>query len=185
MLRFAVGHANLFDNDLIVEIIEAVDFRAAIIKHSALQPKTPGEYDEWLSSMPETMEEVKQFFFDSDTLVHAVEIPEPENLLVASSHQSGYEDVLGIGVGDEEDVTSYFDADYVSPQPRPVIIQKGYAQKKAMLIDKRAQLINRANALQKRLCNKQMEQNDPLQDDLDKVNIQLQEIDSEIKSPTA
>jgi len=81
MPRFAVGYANFFDNDLQIEIIEADDFREAIIKHSGFKAKDPKDADEiakdmaeWFSSMPETMEDVKQFFFDGDALVDAIQI---------------------------------------------------------------------------------------------------------------
>jgi hypothetical protein len=68
MARYAVAHANLFDHDNTVEIVEARNARHAITLHSAI-----GEFD--LSDMPIAIEEIKQYFFDMDTLVGVIEIP--------------------------------------------------------------------------------------------------------------
>jgi hypothetical protein len=37
MKRFAVGYLSFFENKLIVEIIEAEDFKSAIMNHSELK----------------------------------------------------------------------------------------------------------------------------------------------------
>ncbi len=73
MDTFIVGYMNLFDNDLILECVEADTTNEAIWKHSKLQ----GE--DWDACKPPTdtmsTENVKQFFFDLDTVVGVIGIP--------------------------------------------------------------------------------------------------------------
>lgn len=69
--RWAVAHASLFYNEIKTEVIYAETMQDAIRNHSAL--KGP-ENQEWLQEMPNTLEELKQFFFDVDILIDIVEI---------------------------------------------------------------------------------------------------------------
>ena len=72
MKKFAVGYANFFDNDLVIEIIEADNIKSAIAKHSGLT--SDDDLIEWCATMPDTLKEIQQYFFDGDTLVGATEI---------------------------------------------------------------------------------------------------------------
>lgn len=74
--RFAIGQADFFNNDLVIEVIEAPSLPKAIMKHSAFnKPNSAADYAKWFKDMPfESLEAIKQFFFDGDMLVSAVEI---------------------------------------------------------------------------------------------------------------
>ena len=69
MTKYAVGYANLYDNDLVVEIVEANSIKDAILQHSMI---TRDNSDNSFSDAPENIEDLKQYFFDMDTLVGAV-----------------------------------------------------------------------------------------------------------------
>ena len=74
-MRFAVGYATFFDNELTIEIIAADTMKEAIMAHSAFNdPASKPEYDLWLKDMPDDLEGIEKFFFDGDTLVSATEI---------------------------------------------------------------------------------------------------------------
>jgi hypothetical protein len=75
-MKFAVGHADFYDNDLIIEIVEADNLKLAIQAHSRFhRPSEEADNEEWFRGMPDDLEGIKQFFFDADTLVSATEIP--------------------------------------------------------------------------------------------------------------
>ena len=75
MDTFIVGYLSRFDNDLILERVEADTTTEAIWKHSRLQGK------DWQACKCQTDgmsdEEIKQFFFDVDTVVGAIAIIGP------------------------------------------------------------------------------------------------------------
>ena len=71
MAQYAVGCANFFDNDLVFELVEASSIREAILKHSEVAK----DGDDFNSDCPHELEEIKQYFFDMDTLVSAILIP--------------------------------------------------------------------------------------------------------------
>jgi len=72
MPKWAVGHADYFNNDLNISIVETETAAEAII-----QVVSKCEDDvKWLKGMPDTedKEEVKQFFFDVDQLIDYIKI---------------------------------------------------------------------------------------------------------------
>lgn len=71
MKQFAVGYTNLndFDNELIIEIIEAEDWKNALGKHSAFKTPNP-DFNDW-----NTLSDLKREFVDIDILIDVVEIP--------------------------------------------------------------------------------------------------------------
>jgi hypothetical protein len=74
-MKFAVAHADFFDNDLTIEIVEADNIKSAIQSHSRFhRPSVESENEEWFKSMPDGLEDIKQFFFDSDILVSATQL---------------------------------------------------------------------------------------------------------------
>ncbi len=75
-MKFAVAHASTFDNDITIEIIVADSLKQAIMAHSAFSiPESKPDYDKWFEEMPDELEEIKEFFFNGDILVSAMEIP--------------------------------------------------------------------------------------------------------------
>lgn len=71
MKKFAVGYINFCDNDLSIEIVEANDVKEAIGKHSVL---TGPRNKAWMDEMPDDIEEIKERFFNSDSMIDVVEI---------------------------------------------------------------------------------------------------------------
>lgn len=69
MSKFAVGYINFFDNDLIIEIIEAEDWLEALHKHSKIEQDPWGDY---FSNY--TIDEAKTEAFNSDMMFDVVEI---------------------------------------------------------------------------------------------------------------
>lgn len=67
MQRYAVVYVNLIENDILIEFVIAASEREAIFKHSYIG-------DEW-RDVPQSIEDIKQFFFDIDILVGARPIP--------------------------------------------------------------------------------------------------------------
>lgn len=74
MTRFAVGYLNTFDNDLIVEVVEANSWHEAILKHH----KAVDHFDEE-NQLPTDIDKAKQAFFDQDASIGFVQIPEIPN----------------------------------------------------------------------------------------------------------
>ena len=75
MTRFAVGFADFFDNDLVIEVVEAGDVHKAILGHSKFKDSKYKEDDEkWLADMPEDVEALKDFFFNADTLFDCIKL---------------------------------------------------------------------------------------------------------------
>ena len=75
MTQFAVGFADFFDNDLVVEVVEADDVHAAILGHSKFKDSKYKEDDaKWLADMPKDIDELKEFFFNADILFGAIKI---------------------------------------------------------------------------------------------------------------
>ena len=66
MKKFAVGYINFFDNDLIIEIIEAFNWIDALRQHSKLSK------DFWLSES--SLEEAKIDAFNGDMMIDVKEI---------------------------------------------------------------------------------------------------------------
>ncbi len=64
MEKFAVGYLNFFENELIVEVVEAEDWFDAIKKHSKLKTEYEDEYLEEMCS--EGMEMAKNAAFDGE-----------------------------------------------------------------------------------------------------------------------
>ena len=75
MPLYAVGYADFFGNDLKIELVLAANEKEAIKKHTAFNPTELDQVEhikEWLDNMPDTKEEIKQFFFNADSLVDVV-----------------------------------------------------------------------------------------------------------------
>jgi hypothetical protein len=74
MKKFVIGHINLFDNRLTLELIEAESEHQARWQHSELQ-KLP----DWSECNADTAhmdaEEFQEWCFGSDMLVSSLEIP--------------------------------------------------------------------------------------------------------------
>ena len=70
MKRWAVGYINFYDNDLVIEIVEAADWRAALCAHSKL-----ADMAEIVLNCAD-LEAAKVEAFDQDSMIDVVEIPE-------------------------------------------------------------------------------------------------------------
>ena len=69
MNKFAVGYMNFFDNDLIIEIIEAENWKIALFKHSKLQN------DDWeLADFGKTLDEAKNYAFNCDMVIDVIKL---------------------------------------------------------------------------------------------------------------
>ena len=67
IMRYAVGFATLFDNELKVEIIVADSWAQAVAKHSMVT-EFEIEYTD--------LESVKQQFWNCDAMIDCVEVPD-------------------------------------------------------------------------------------------------------------
>lgn len=70
MKKFAVGYIDFYDNELIIEIIEAEDWYAALSSHTKL--KSMNEDECYLPS--DSLETAKDIAFNSDFMIDVVEI---------------------------------------------------------------------------------------------------------------
>lgn len=69
MKKFAVAYFSHFDNELVLEFVEAKNFMLAIAEHSKLKEfELPSEAALW------TLEEAKRWFFDADSAIDVKEI---------------------------------------------------------------------------------------------------------------
>lgn len=67
--KFAVAHVDFYDNDLIIEIIYAEDWKEALFKHSKLKS------DDWdLPPFGDTLEEAKKYSFNCDMMIDVIEL---------------------------------------------------------------------------------------------------------------
>jgi hypothetical protein len=73
MKRYVVGYLNCFDNDLILEVVEADSPAAAFWSHSKLQGDDWGPNQEITKGM--SPEELQDWAFDFDMSVAVLEIP--------------------------------------------------------------------------------------------------------------
>lgn len=71
-LKYAVGHIDFFNNDLKIEVVAADSVKEALSKHSAIGESK--EVLEWLDSLPEDLESIKEEFFNADQCVDVVEL---------------------------------------------------------------------------------------------------------------
>lgn len=72
MRTYAVGYADLFSNDLVVTI-ETADSFVDAIKQRVLRDSENNE-KEWMDDIPTNKEDIKQYFFDGDSLIGWTEI---------------------------------------------------------------------------------------------------------------
>ncbi len=72
MSRWVVSYINWFDNNLTSEIVEADSWHDAIFKHSAVAKNLDPEWHADLLKMDP--ENVKQAFFDCDSMIEAIKI---------------------------------------------------------------------------------------------------------------
>jgi len=70
-MRYAVGYGNFFDNNLIVVIVEEKDPRGAVLL--AVQ-ELGSSWPELEEDLPHTEKEIKQYFFDCDSMIGWVEV---------------------------------------------------------------------------------------------------------------
>ena len=73
MTKYAVAYINNFDNDLSIEIVEAMDIIEAVTKH----PQTEMDYNSLKEAIGESDDELsalKKFFFDMDASIDVVEL---------------------------------------------------------------------------------------------------------------
>lgn len=73
-MKFAVAHANLFDNELKVEILEGSNWRDALLRHSVFVSML-ADCPEYLDDIPKDLEEAKDYFFNGDALIDVIPIP--------------------------------------------------------------------------------------------------------------
>ena len=71
MKKYAVAYMNFFDNELTIEFVEAETEKQAIFSHSKMQSDSG-----WSEELSDNLDEIKQAFFDGDTLVDVKEIKE-------------------------------------------------------------------------------------------------------------
>lgn len=71
-MKYAVGFLSFFDNDLVVNIVEADSVKEAICKHESIAVYE--ETEAWLSELPDDLETLKEEFFNGDLAVDVVEI---------------------------------------------------------------------------------------------------------------
>ena len=69
MNKFAVGYINFFDNNLIVEIVEADNWFDAIWQHSKM---LLGDDEPWLPSM--SLEDTKIEAFNADMMIDVIKL---------------------------------------------------------------------------------------------------------------
>lgn len=67
MKKFVVGCINFFDNDLIMEVIEAIDWKDALNQHSSLK----GNED---IIWPDSLKSAKIEAFNMDMMIDVIEI---------------------------------------------------------------------------------------------------------------
>ena len=66
MKKFAVSYISFFDNKMTIKIVEANDWKAALVQSEFMK-----DYDD----LPEDFEEAKQAAFDCDSMFEVMEIP--------------------------------------------------------------------------------------------------------------
>lgn len=71
MKRYAVSHINWFDHDLTTVIVEADSVREALLQHPEIAAMEAPD-----GSIPEDLDEAKEWAFDQDAMIHAEEIPQ-------------------------------------------------------------------------------------------------------------
>lgn len=71
--RWAVSYVNFYDNELVTEIVVAQNWKIALVLHSKLATE---DWETFVNSIPETLEEVKEYFFNADCAIDVVEIPD-------------------------------------------------------------------------------------------------------------
>ena len=69
MKKWAVAFISFFDNELTIEFVDAEHWMGAIVKHSKIDL---GWYEE--IDHTDTLEQVKQWAFDADTMIDVKEI---------------------------------------------------------------------------------------------------------------
>lgn len=74
-MKYAVGVMNFFDNELVVEIVEALSVKEALCKHSFIFKNSDEKtLDNWINGMPDSLDKIKEDFMNADWLVDVVEI---------------------------------------------------------------------------------------------------------------
>ena len=68
-MKFSVGYVNFFDNELIIEVVEASNVKDALLKHSKLSDPDTAE---WVATMPDDLEAIKAAFFEGEILIEVV-----------------------------------------------------------------------------------------------------------------
>jgi hypothetical protein len=74
MARWAVSYIDWSDNDLITEIVQAPNWLCAVFSHSKVTKDE--EWREDIRSVAADHNAVKQMFFDCDSMIECVEIPD-------------------------------------------------------------------------------------------------------------
>lgn len=72
---FAIACADFYEYELKVEIISAVSWRDALMKHSFITRAENKWYlNEWKDSIPEDISMLKQYFLDADSVIDIAEV---------------------------------------------------------------------------------------------------------------
>lgn len=75
MRKFIVAHANLFDNELHIEIIEEATEALAIYNSKVMEKWVDIDKATWLEEYKnEELEELKEYFFDVDIILNVLEL---------------------------------------------------------------------------------------------------------------
>ena len=77
MKKFAVAYASLFENNLVIEVVDAENEKQAILNHSKVKSDDPvvqQETVDWINGMSDDMEDIKEEFFNGEILVDVLEL---------------------------------------------------------------------------------------------------------------
>lgn len=74
MKKFAVAYISFFENDVIIDFVEAEDWKSAIFKHKKFTEVEDPNMQEWIDNMPNDLEELKTEFFNGEIGVDVKEI---------------------------------------------------------------------------------------------------------------
>jgi hypothetical protein len=78
MKRWAVSYIAWDNTDLITEIVQAETWIDAVLGHSWIVPIAESDFEgaKDIRAVADDHDKVKQMFFDSDSMVEAIEIPD-------------------------------------------------------------------------------------------------------------
>ena len=76
MKLWAVSHIDFSENNLVTVFVWADDWKTALRQHPAyFNPVSQKGWDDWFAGMPKTLEDTKDYAFDTDSIIEVVEVP--------------------------------------------------------------------------------------------------------------